>query len=243
MHRSTSALTSLALAPPSLTMKLACVVDTRARPARASLSPARSTRAPGGPRNAVRHVVACRIGILKNAPGAGRFERLRSFAEGERLARRCPQGLRLPVSDLEVGRNHDLTRAMQPAVVVAELHRRHRHVVDRSVERQECDAIDELADQSSPEVRVAMDRPAYRPRRAGPRLETGDAMADRPAHQAVDCHAAIGTNRSSVDTSDVAAVDANDESPEARRQRSARSNHRRALSRPDRGHARSRWRR
>ncbi len=46
VHRSISRRTSPAEAPPSLTMKLPWVGDTRASPSRAPLSPARSTSAP-----------------------------------------------------------------------------------------------------------------------------------------------------------------------------------------------------
>ena len=47
------------------------------------------------------------------------------------------------------------------------------------------------ADQSSLEMRVAVDRAADRARRAGPCLEPRDAAVDRPSNQAVDRQSAV----------------------------------------------------
>ena len=59
----------------------------------------------GGPRNAVGHAVARRVGILEDAAGARRVERLRPLAVGQRLARdrrAAPAGS--PSADAEIGR-------------------------------------------------------------------------------------------------------------------------------------------
>ena len=48
-------------------------------------------------------------------------------------------------------------------------------------------------------MRVAVNRAADRAGRAGPRFETGDAVADRPAHQAIDGDAAVRANGGGVE--------------------------------------------
>ncbi len=53
--------------------------------------------------------------------------RLRNASDSRAIARSASGS---PVRDAEVGGEHDLARAVQPAVVVAELHLVRRHVRD-----------------------------------------------------------------------------------------------------------------
>ncbi len=96
--------------------------------------------------------------------------RLRKASDWRAMARRL---IRHAVGDAKVGSDHDLARAVQPAVVVAELHVRNRDVDDTPVERRKRDALDELADQIGREsVRCRGSRrrpyPACRPSASRP---------------------------------------------------------------------------
>ena len=62
---------------------------------------------------------------------------------------------------------------------------------------------------------VPVDCSADRAWRSGPRLEAGNPVTDRPAHQTIDGHASVGANACRVDPSDFPTVDADDESPQA----------------------------
>ena len=110
--------------------------------------------------------------------------RLRN-ASDSRAAARSAAGS--PGDDAEHRRQQDLAGLLQAAAIVAERHRRRRHV-DASTPSRVASrtSVDEIADQPAAEVRVAEDRAADGARRAGPRLETGAAVVDRPAHEAVD---------------------------------------------------------
>ena len=192
-HRSISRRMSAAVAVPSLTMKLPCVGETRAPPTAAPLSPARSTSAPADHGMPVRHAVAARLRVLEDAAGARRVERLRPLAERQRLARRRAQRRRIARRHAERRRQQHLAGLLQPAAIVAERHRRRRHVADRRRRGRPASHVgDQVADQPAAEVRVAEDRAANRARRAGPRFEPGRAVQDRPAHQAVDRDRRVG---------------------------------------------------
>ena len=140
-----------------------------------------------------------RIRILKDAAGAGRFERLRSLAKRERLARDGSQRHRVALGHSEVRGDDDLRRTVQPSVVVAELHAGGWHLQQFSSQGHERHAGHELADQPALEMRVAVDRAADRPWCAGPRFQTSRAVRDRPTHEAVDRHTRIGANVSVID--------------------------------------------
>ena len=188
-------------------MKFAWVADTRAWPERASLRPAdrRARRLTTG---SVRHDIACAIRILKDAAGACRLERLGALAKRQRLARRRAQDAGFAVGHAKIGSDDDLARPVQTTVVVAELHLGRWNAHDAAVERAERDPFDELADQSSPEMGVSMNRAADGAWRTGPRFETGDTVADRPPCQAIDGHTTVRADGGGVDTRDFPTMNA-----------------------------------
>ena len=111
---------SAAVAPPSLTMKLACTGDTRAPPIAVPFSPARSMSAPadGGIPSGTRSTAGS--GFWKTQPGARQVERLRALAVRQRPPRRlaqAPPGRRR--RQREERRQHDLAGPLQPAAIVA----------------------------------------------------------------------------------------------------------------------------
>ena len=115
-------------------MKLPCVGETRAPPIARALQPGAIDQRAGRPRNAVGHRVAAAVGILEDAAGARRLERLRALAERQRLAR--DRRAAPPARPAERGRSadsSDLAGALQAAAIVAERHRRRRHVDRRAV--------------------------------------------------------------------------------------------------------------
>ena len=127
-----------------------------------------------------------------------RLERLRPLPERQRLARD-----RRAARSARRGRPGSRPTARAPASAAAgcsrsrtpsRAARRRRRPLRRRVATSR-HADDQLADQPPAKVRVAVNRAADRARRAGPGLEPGDAVADRPAHQAVDRDAAVGANR------------------------------------------------
>ena len=174
---------------PSLTMKLPCVGETRAPPMPLVLEPGAIDERAGRRRDALGHHVAAGLRVLEDAAGARRGQRLGPLAEGQRLAGHRPQRLRRAArADAERRPQHHLAGALQPAGVVGELEPIRRHLAQRAVGSGEPHALDQVADVGRPPVRVAVDRPADRPRRPGPGLEAAAAVGDRPAHQAVDGH-------------------------------------------------------
>ena len=189
---------------PSLTMKLACVGDTRApAPARALQSGAIDQRA-GRPGNVRRHPLARRIRILEDAAGARQRQRLRALAVRQRLARDGTQLLGLagcrpgnpPRPRPRPSGAAGCSRRRTPFAGAA---RRGPHR-PRST-RRTCDDV--LADVAPPEMRVAVDGAADRARRAGPCLQARQAVGDRPAHESVDREARIRANRIRSDLLDV----------------------------------------
>ncbi len=68
-----------------------------------------------------------------------------------------------------------------------------------------------FADRSPAIVRVSEHGAADRPRRARPRLESGQASPDRPANEVVQAHAGIGANAGLPLQDDRAAVNPNDD--------------------------------
>ena len=206
LQRSISARMSAALAPASLTMKLACVGDTRAPPLRAPFSPARSTSAPAEQGMSVRHPLARRIRILEDAAGTRQRQRLRALAVRQRVP-----GDGTQVLGLAAGRPGSPPRRRPRASGAAGCSRRRtplpaRHVVDLAIAVHQADLHDVLADVAPAEVRVAVNGAADRARRAGPRLQSGQAVRDRPAHESVDGEACIRANRVRSDLLHVSAA-------------------------------------
>jgi hypothetical protein len=102
-------------------MKFPCVGETRAAPFAAALQPARSTSAPaeaGCPSGPDRP----RDPGSEDAAGTRRFERLRRLPvrSDSRATARSAAGS--PASDPEISRQDQFARALQPALVVTELH-------------------------------------------------------------------------------------------------------------------------
>src|SRR5258708_32628264 len=140
-------------------------------------------------RDAVGHAIDGWIRVLKDAAGARRLERLRPLPVRERLARDRAKRRRFSPPHEKIGGQHHFPRALQPAAVVPEFHvgSRYANLLPGGAARgDDFDARYELADQTSLEMRVPVDRAADGSGGAGPRFEAGDAAVDRPAHQAVD---------------------------------------------------------
>ena len=207
--------TSLAVARPSLTMKLACRLDTSAPPTAVPLRPTRSMSAPREGRHARRQMVASRVGILEHAARAGSRERLGPLAVGKRRARPPPQGRRLPRGDGELGPQHDLAGALQPTPVVPELERGSVDLHLAAARVRETGADEALAEQRALKVRVAVQAAAHRARGARPPFETGQTPVDRPAHEAVQRHAASGADHARAGALDGAVPQPHDEPPHA----------------------------
>ena len=175
-------------------------VAVRRRHARAAdrraLQPGPIDQRAGRPRDAVRHAVASRLRILKDAAGARRVERLRPLAKRQRRARRRAQRRRIARPTRETPpTSRTSPRVLQAAAIVAERHRRRAARRSIAPSRDASRTLgDEIADEAAAEMRVAEDRAADGARRPGPRFEPGAAVVDRPAHQAVDRHRGIGAD-------------------------------------------------
>ena len=92
------------------------------RPARAPFSPARSTSAPAEYGIPSGTISTDGSRVLEDAAGARRLERLGPLAERQRVTGDGSQRGRIAGRDPEIRRQHDLARAVQPAVVIGELH-------------------------------------------------------------------------------------------------------------------------
>ena len=128
--------------------------------------------------------------------------RLRNASDSRAIARSAAGSPGVTRNDR---RQQHLAGRLQAAAIVAERHRRRRHVGDRAVARREPHARSTSSPiEPAAEMRVAEDRAADGARRAGPRFEPGAAVIDRPAHEAVDRHRRVGAHvagRRPLDTS------------------------------------------
>ena len=136
-QRSISRRMSDAVAPPSLTMKLACSGETRAPPIAQPFSPARSMSAPadGGIPSGTRSTAGS--GFWKMQPALGRCSgcvRLRS-ASDRRAVSRSAAGVAAGVSANSADRRTSPVRCSRLRVV-GELHLGRRHVRDHAARRR-----------------------------------------------------------------------------------------------------------
>ena len=188
---------SAAVAPPSLTMKLPCVGETRAPPSTRALQPGAIDERAGRPRDAR---PAPRRAPAPDSERCSRRSASRAAASAcetpatRARSRAAPPGS--PSVDAEVGRRGGprasaaggCGRSRTPSRRLA------RQTISSVARGRASRVVDELADEPAAEVRVAEDRAADRARRAGPRFEAGHAVADRPPHEAVDRHAGVRAN-------------------------------------------------
>ena len=208
--------TSRALAPPSLTTKFACTGETRAAPHAAPLSPAASTRAPAEARHALRAArTRVRVGVLEDAARARQRQRLGALAKRERaprLRRAAPPGRPArrgsrprarPRGCAAAGSGRSRTPSRRPGPRARRRRGRHAH------------RDHDLGDDLPLEVGVAVDGAADRARRARPRREAGEAVADRVAHQAVHGDAGLGPDAVGRGRRDGAAVPAHHQAAHA----------------------------
>ena len=176
--------------------ELRWVGDTRASPLNARPS-ARRDRPALRPNRACRgHALAHRIRILQDAAGARHRQRRGTLADTP--ATLAPPRATAPGVPRPTRKSADsnyFPGPVQPAVVVGEFHGRPgtswisaRPCGDRT-------HLDEIADVSPLEMRVAVDGAADGPRRAGPGLQPGESVGDGPAHEPVDRDACIGAHR------------------------------------------------
>ena len=184
-HKSIRLRMSAAVARPSLTMKLPWVGDTRASPRDAPFSPARSTSAPADAGMSAGTSAA--IGILKNAAGARRIERLRPLSVRERLARDVAKRRRIAGRHAEHGRQQHFAGFLQAASIVPEFHFVARKIARRSVAARPAAPTRPArrsAGRRNARCRKSRRRrcPACRPTLRGPAMPA----VDRPAHQPVD---------------------------------------------------------
>src|SRR5581483_12081625 len=158
------------------------------------------------PRHPLGQAVPIRLRILEDAPGARRIERLRRLAVRERLARDGPERGRIARRDAERRPEQDFARALQAAAIVAEAHVGRFDGARLAVARGHAHGRDVLADVAAGEMRVAEDRAADGARGAGPGLQSGGAVVDRPAHQAGDRHGGVRAHVGGVDGGDLASA-------------------------------------
>src|SRR5581483_9156563 len=91
----------------------------------------------GGWRYAFGDVFTGRIGILKDAAGARRVERLRALAERERFSRCRAHRRRIAAANAEDGRQQHFARTLQAAAIVAESHRLDGNVYRQAIKTDE----------------------------------------------------------------------------------------------------------
>ena len=111
-------------------MKLACAGETRAPPRASPFQPGTIDERAGGCGNVRRHVSA--IGVLKNAAGARRLERLRLFAIRQRLAGDLTKSRRIAGQNPEHRRQQHFACSLQAASIVPEFHLFARKIARRA---------------------------------------------------------------------------------------------------------------
>ena len=187
-HRSMRLRTSRARAPGSVTMKLACLRDTRARPTARPFMPAPSTRAPAAHGTPAGSRKRWGSGLRNTHPALGTSSgcvRFRNRSEDRASARKI--GYR-GSSHAELCPQYHLVCLLHAAPVVAEAHVVARDPADAALRLQEADCRDQLADQSATKVSVPAHGAPDCPGSAGPRLQTSEPAVDRPADQPVEGH-------------------------------------------------------
>ena len=215
---------------PSWTMKLPCVVDTRASPHEQPLRPARSINAPaeGGIPSGTRSRAGS--GFWKIQPALGTSSgcvRLRNASDSRAVARSSSG---LAGGDVEDRRQRHFPAALQAARVVAEAHLVDREIAHVAVRHQHTDFADQIADVAAAKMRVAVDGSADGAGRTGPGFDAGQAAADGPAHETIDRQPRRRAHAVFVDLRDLAIARRGRRSRERRCPTPAHSSRRRARS-------------
>jgi len=152
------------------------------------------------------------VRILKNAAGARALERLRPLAVGERFFRRRSQRVWIAAPDTKDRPDDDLSGYLQTAAIVREFHLGRRNIRHFAGTRYQAHALDQIADRPSGEMRVAVNGAADRTGRPRPGFETGASVINRPSHQTIHRHGAVGAQAIAGDLDDLAASRANHQS-------------------------------